>query len=596
MIDFKIQRGRSEQIFTAPGVPNPRLIIEEGCWYLCTDTAELYLGIKENDDFTLKQINGTHDAESVDPAVLSALEVEINSIKESLNDFAKKTELPSLEGLATETFVQEELNKITIPDVSNFITEEELAAKGYLTEHQDISGKAEKDHTHSLAEIVDYVAPDFTGYATQEFVHQAIAAAELEDKEADLEAYYTKSEVNALIPDVSEFIKESDLSGYALKSDIPDITGKADSDHTHEEYATKDHTHTEYAEAEHTHDEYLTEHQSLEDYAKKADIPSLEGYATKTELFSGSYNDLKDKPEIPSLDGYATEEYVDDAIAEHAAVKAVATTIIPVVEKVNTEVIPVVQELAEKAATQEWVQDQKYLQNKYEVLPIDGMLISYRDNEIRLNTARVQPFLQNVGATGNANLYYATFRAYAPDGATRVIEGSSGKMDSEFSALATDSLGRKYTTIWAAIAATADGGQTWTKWGDDSTLDKYLGFYYNFHWYNKDTLINIEKVRVILTNDNCHDDLVPDVVARRIDDKVAAVSTTINTISQQITNIEENYVTNDILETSYVTNEALQENYTTTVQLEAKVAEVIQEKVEAGEIKVTADTINYDTW
>ena len=35
----------------------------------------------------------------------------------------------------------------------------------------------------------------------------------------------------------------------------------------------------------------------MENVAMKSDIPSLDGYATKTELFSGSYNDLKDKPE-----------------------------------------------------------------------------------------------------------------------------------------------------------------------------------------------------------------------------------------------------------------------------------------------------------
>ena len=30
----------------------------------------------------------------------------------------------------------------------------------------------------------------------------------------------------------------------------------------------------------------------------------------------------------------------------------------------------------------------------------------------------------------------------------------------------------------------------------------------------------MDKVRVILTNDNCHTDLVPDVIARRIDEKI----------------------------------------------------------------------------
>lgn len=126
--------------------------------------------------------------------------------------------------------------------------------------------------------------------------------------ELTLSNYYTKDEVTVLLNNV-----KVDLTGYATESwvtaaiealKIPDayddtelrtlINNKANSDHTHDEYALKDHKHSE----------YLTEHQSLEDYAKKSD------------LFSKSYNDLTDKPEIPSIEGLATENYVKAAIAE----------------------------------------------------------------------------------------------------------------------------------------------------------------------------------------------------------------------------------------------------------------------------------------
>lgn len=46
---------------------------------------------------------------------------------------------------------------------------------------------------------------------------------------------------------------------------------------------------------------YLTEHQSLEDYALKTDIPDVSGFALKSE--------------IPSIEGLASTEYVDNAIA-----------------------------------------------------------------------------------------------------------------------------------------------------------------------------------------------------------------------------------------------------------------------------------------
>lgn len=52
---------------------------------------------------------------------------------------------------------------------------------------------------------------------------------------------------------------------------------------------------------------YLTEHQSLEGYAKTADLAQV----AKT----GSYNDLADKPTIPSTTGLASTKYVDDKVA-----------------------------------------------------------------------------------------------------------------------------------------------------------------------------------------------------------------------------------------------------------------------------------------
>lgn len=48
---------------------------------------------------------------------------------------------------------------------------------------------------------------------------------------------------------------------------------------------------------------YLTEHQSLAEYAKSADLAKV---AT-----SGSYNDLADKPTIPSTSGLASEDWVE---------------------------------------------------------------------------------------------------------------------------------------------------------------------------------------------------------------------------------------------------------------------------------------------
>lgn len=120
----------------------------------------------------------------------------INSI--DLSAYAKKTEIPSLEG---------------------YVTEEQLNAKGYLTEHQDLSAYALK------TEI-----PSTDGLATTEYVDNAIANVP-SGGNVDLSNYYTKEETNALIPSTEGFVTKeyvdnavsnipaTDLSNYYTKDE-----------------------------------------------------------------------------------------------------------------------------------------------------------------------------------------------------------------------------------------------------------------------------------------------------------------------------------------------------------------------------------------
>ena len=120
----------------------------------------------------------------------------INSI--DLSAYAKKTDIPSLEGYVTET---------------------ELNAKGYLTQHQDLSAYALKTEIPSL-----------DGLATTEYVDNAIANVP-SGGNVDLSNYYTKAETNALIPSLEGYatkeyvstainsIPATDLSNYYTKSE-----------------------------------------------------------------------------------------------------------------------------------------------------------------------------------------------------------------------------------------------------------------------------------------------------------------------------------------------------------------------------------------
>lgn len=76
--------------------------------------------------------------------------------------------------------------------------------------------------------------------------------------------HVTEEELNTALQNV-----EVDLSGYATKTEL---NTKADTTHAHDEYIT---------EYELEAKGYLTEHQSLEGYALKTEIPSVEGLATE---------------------------------------------------------------------------------------------------------------------------------------------------------------------------------------------------------------------------------------------------------------------------------------------------------------------------
>lgn len=268
-------------------------------------------------------------------------------------------------------------------------------------------------------------------------------------------------------------------------------------------YATKEEIPTKVGELENDAG-YLTEHQDLSEYALKSDIPSIVHLATKEEL-----NEIQTYNEASNI------------------------------------------------------------KRKFEVFAPKGVFVDYRDNEIRINTQRAEPSFQQGGAGANPNLYYIEFRAYAPKEATNFRETENGVWDDTIydfsdSFAGVDEFGRKYSQAWMAIASY--DGTNWSLFGDKSTVDKYLGFLYQYEWRTEDQVIGLDSIRIILTNDTCHNDLVPDVVARRIETKVAELKTA----------IEQEYVS--------------AENAVTKDELSNSVADAI----EAGDIKV--ETLSYGTF
>jgi len=154
---------------------------------------------------------------------------------------------------------------------------------------------------------------------------------------------------------------------------------------------------------------------------------------------------------------------------------------------------------------------------KYEIShkPV-GTLVDYNDKEIRVMVpANTQWVKQSVGSTGNANMYYMGFKAYAPEGAVSFKEGDKGvvedKMftfDDDFAGI--DEYGRKYSIVWLALASYDEAKDEWTYFGKNSSAKKYVGWTYVVEWYDADgAIIESDCIRINLSNESCHNIVEP---------------------------------------------------------------------------------------
>ena len=185
-------------------------------------------GVDLSDYVTKSELQAKLDALNINIdlsayATKEELTQAINSI--DLSAYALKTEIPSLNGYAKTTDLPTKVSQLendsnylsSIP--VEYVTETELNAKGYLTEHQDLSAYALKTEIPSL-----------NGYATTEYVDNAIANVP-SGGNVDLSNYYTKAETNALIPSTDGLattqyvdqavanIPTTDLSNYYTKNE-----------------------------------------------------------------------------------------------------------------------------------------------------------------------------------------------------------------------------------------------------------------------------------------------------------------------------------------------------------------------------------------
>ncbi len=186
-----------------------------------------------------------------------------------------------------------------------------------------------------------------------------------------------------------------------------------------------------------------------------------------------------------------------------------------------------------------------YVAHKYEVTGVPvGTLVDYRDKEIRVMCpADTEWKLQNVGANGNANMYYMGFKAYAPEGAISFKEDDKDFIEdqamyyfenNDFAGV--DKYGRKYSIVWLALARYDEATQTWTYYGSMSSESKYIGWYYTVEWYDADgKVIASDQIRINLSNEDCHNNIKPYYMANY------ATSSEVDVLKDSIAEMGESY-------------------------------------------------------
>ena len=273
---------------------------------------------KQIKDFSLKTgVSGQEDILVQDKGVTKRIKSsELIDIVD-LSDYATKDELNNkadISSIPTKTSQLTNDSGFLTSIPTEYVTETELNAKGYLTSHQDISGKADKtyvdtelakkanaSHTHSYNDLTDKPSIP-TVDVNKNYVDTQLEAKANKSEIPSLAGYATETYVTTKIAEASLSGGEVDLSSYATKVELTDGL------------ATK-------ANVLHTHDQYLTEHQ---DISMKADKTELHSHANKTVLdgitstkitewnnksnFDGNYNSLTNKPTIPTVENLATKE------------------------------------------------------------------------------------------------------------------------------------------------------------------------------------------------------------------------------------------------------------------------------------------------
>ena len=234
-----------------------------------------------------------------------------------LTEYAKKTELPQAYNDTELKTRVERLESKSEVNTSGLVTKQELENKNYLTSHQDISRLATKEELNNLVtkqELRDknYLTShqSLSDYALKSEIPTPYNDLELKKRVESLESKPNLDTSNFVTNEVLNskgyLTQHQSLEGYAKKSEIPQSYNDTELKDrvAHLESKSEVDTSGLVTKQELAGKGYLTEHQSLTEYAKKTELPQ-------------PYNDTELKTRVQTLETKA------ETLATKEEVKAI---------------------------------------------------------------------------------------------------------------------------------------------------------------------------------------------------------------------------------------------------------------------------------
>ena len=234
-----------------------------------------------------------------------------------LTEYAKKTELPQPYNDTELKTRVERLESKSEVNTSGLVTKQELENKNYLTSHQDISRLATKEELNNLVtkqELRDknYLTShqSLSDYALKSEIPTPYNDLELKKRVESLESKPNLDTSNFVTNEVLNskgyLTQHQSLEGYAKKSEIPQSYNDTEIKERVSRLENKPEVDTSglVTKQELAGKGYLTEHQSLTEYAKKTELPQ-------------PYNDTELKTRVQTLETKA------ETLATKEEVKAI---------------------------------------------------------------------------------------------------------------------------------------------------------------------------------------------------------------------------------------------------------------------------------